>query len=103
MHNTKTCKSQRGVLTSLKLFLQAYFHNLPEEHALHNADSFSVSLCPVIQIKQNYAILSVLHVSVRNAINNSTVRKILILRSKGKKKKQSCVKNTSSLQCSVRV
>ena len=40
---------KENLLTSPKLFLGACFHNLPEEHALHNADFVLESLCPVIQ------------------------------------------------------
>lgn len=58
MYNVKNDLTQTGyrlslpdeyLLTSPKLFPAVYFHNLPEEHALHNANSFSGSQCPIIQ------------------------------------------------------
>lgn len=45
-NESNTCSMRKIILTSLKPFPEACFHNQPEEHVLHSANSFLKSLCP---------------------------------------------------------
>ena len=45
-NESNTCSVRKVILTSPKPFPEACFHNQPEEHVLHSANSFSKSLCP---------------------------------------------------------
>ena len=45
-NESNTCSIRKIILTSPKPFPEAYFHNQPEEHVLHSANSFLKSLCP---------------------------------------------------------
>lgn len=45
-NESNTCSMRKIILTSPKPFPEACFHNQPEEHVLHSANSFLKSLCP---------------------------------------------------------